>query len=423
MAAGLAASAGATRAEDPGPVRLDGPPSSEQAVAATKPGIVARARALRAKLNSLGLYPTIRAMAEGTGIGPGLTFWKPRAFGGPVGFLATVGWSPRVLLAEARLGRVPSRPDHIPDRRFTLEALTTDPLGDPNHQAFLFLEARTIKVKRDRLFFSEAPNGPAEPVPLPRPARTPDEAPDPVEIVFDVRESDADLVAGYHFFQGLSASARVGYVRARTHFDPDQVLGAAELPPVPGVNDTTDFARVALDLVVDRRDVRSRARRGGLLHARWLRMDQRGGAFYGFERLELDRRAFVADPSRRHVLAGRFFGAWDEPEPGKVVPFYFQRALGGNHTLRSYPFFRFRGTRLLAFSAEYRLSLLRWLELAAFYDGGHVSGGVEALGSLGYRDSLGASLRWVSEDDVILRAFAAHGDEGWRLAATGAFPF
>ena len=74
-------------------------------------------------------------------------------------------------------------------------------------------------------------------------------------------------------------------------------------------------------------------------------------------------------------------------------------------------------------SAEYRLALRRFLELAAFYDGGEVSGGVEALGSQGYRESLGVSARWVSKTDVILRAFLAYGSEGWRVGASGAFPF
>ena len=105
------------------------------------------------------------------------------------------------------------------------------------------------------------------------------------------------------------------------------------------------------------------------------------------------------------------------------MPFYFQQTLGGNHTLRSHPIFRYRGTRLLAVSGEYRLALLRFLELAAFYDGGDVSGGVEALGSQGYRESVGVSARWVTEKDMIFRAFAAYGGEGWRLSGTGTFPF
>jgi hypothetical protein len=129
------------------------------------------------------------------------------------------------------------------------------------------------------------------------------------------------------------------------------------------------------------------------------------------------------DRSRRHTLALRLVGTSDEAETGKVVPFYFQPTLGGNHTLRSYPIFRFRGTRLLAVSAEYRFGLLRFLELAAFYDGGKVYGGLEALGSQGYRESIGASARWVSKKDVIFRVFGAYGSEGWRFSGSGAFPF
>jgi outer membrane protein assembly factor BamA len=113
----------------------------------------------------------------------------------------------------------------------------------------------------------------------------------------------------------------------------------------------------------------------------------------------------------------------DTPESGKAVPFYYQRTLGGNHTLRAYPIFRFRGTRLWAASAEYRLAVHRRVEVAAFYDGGEITGGVEALGSQGFRDSVGFSVRWVSEKDVIFRAFAAYGGEGWRFSGTGAFPF
>jgi hypothetical protein len=179
--------------------------------------------------------------------------------------------------------------------------------------------------------------------------------------------------------------------------------------------------RVEVDFVFDRRDVRNRARRGGLLHLKWRHLDERGGQL--FDRFEFDTRFFLSDASRRHTLAGRFTGNYDDPQAGKVVPFYFQQALGGGRTLRSFPVFRFRGTRVLAFSAEYRLGLLRWLELAAFYDGGKASGGVEALGSQGYRDSLGASARWVSEKDTIIRLDAAYGDEGWRLAGRGSFSF
>jgi hypothetical protein len=399
------------------------PSSSPSPALFKKPKIVEKVEKIYKKITAVGFYPTIRGLAEGTGIGPGLTFWKPHPFGGPVGVLGTVGWNPRVLLLEARLGRIPSRPGKIPDRRFTLEALTTDPPEGANYPWFLFAEARLAEVTDDRLYFTTGSGGKLEPADLGDGARFLDESPEATTVHFDALSADVDVVAGYHSRRGLAASTRVGYVRARTEIEPGEE-DTPGLPLIPGVNDTTEFARVRLDLILDRRDVRNRAHQGFLLHGTWLRMDQRGSvAPYGFDRLAFDVRAFVSTPSRRHTLALRLLGGRDEPAARKAVPFYFQRTLGGNHTLRSYPIFRFRGTRLWAVSAEYRLALHRRVEVAAIYDGGEISGGVDALGSQGFRDSIGVSARWVSERDVIFRAFAAYGGEGWRFSGTGTFSF
>jgi hypothetical protein len=415
------APAGFVHAEE-APVGPPGDPAP-RSLAFEKPAIVKKAERIYEKITAAGFYPTIRGLAADTGIGPGLTFWKPRPLGVPVGVLGTVGWNPRVLLLEARVGRVPSRPGQVPDRRFTLEALTTDAPVCSNHRWFVFLEARRLDVTDNRLYFTLGPEGAVQPASIPPSTRFLEDSPNAVTAHFDVEDRDADLVAGYHFKRGLAASIRSGYVRARTAFDPGEEDAPPGLPPIPGVNDTTDFARLRLDLIFDRRDVRNRARRGVLLHGVWLRMDQRGGTLYGFDRFRLDARAFLSTPSRRHTLALRLLGVQDEPEAGKLVPFYFRETLGGNHLLRSYPIFRFRGTRVLGLSAEYRLAVHRFVELAAFYDRGRVSGGLEALGSQGYKDSVGASVRWVSEKDVIFRVFGAYGGEGWRFSAAGAFPF
>ena len=427
MVLALAAN-GLVHAEEPGARPPAGPEARPEAeptpslLGFKKPEIAKKLERLYEKITATGFYPTIRGLAAGTGIGPGLTFWKPRPFGGPVGILGTIGWNPRVFLLEARLGRVPSRPGKIPDRRFTLEALTTDAPEGTNHRWFLFLEARRLDILDDRLYFALGPDGTVAPAQLGRRARFLEDSPDASTVHFDVESDDTDLVGGYHFRKGLAASARVGYVKANTTFTPEEA-STPGLPTIPGVDSTTDFARVRLDFVFDRRDVRNHAHRGVLLHGTWLHMDQRGGTVYGFDRFELDARAFLSTRSRRHTLAVRFVGAHDEPEAGKYVPFYFQKTLGGNHSLRSFPSFRFRGTRSLAFSAEYRFGLHRHVELAAFYDGGEIEGGVEALGSQGYRDSIGASARWVSKKDVIFRAFGAHGSEGWRFSGSGSFSF
>jgi hypothetical protein len=417
---GALAAGGIVHAQEPGLERRAGTAPSPSAF--KKPEIAKKAERIYEKITAAGFYPTIRGLATGTGIGPGLTFWKPRPFGGPVGVLATIGWNPRVFLLEARLGRVPSRPGKIPDRRFSLEALTTEPPEGSNFRWFVFLEARRLDVLDDRLYFALGPEGTVEPAQIGRDTRFLEDSPDASTVHFDVENDDTDLVGGYHFRKGLAASARVGYVTANTAFDPEEA-NTPGLPTIPGVDDTTDFARVRLDFIFDRRDVRNHAHRGVLLHGTWTHMDQRGGTVYGFNRYEVDARAFLSTRSRRHTLGVRFLGVHDEPKTGMHVPFYFQRTLGGNHTLRSFPIFRFRGTHTLAVSAEYRFGLLRFLELAAFYDGGRVSGGVEALGSQGYRDSVGVSARWVSQKDVILRAFGAFGSEGWRFSGAGSFSF
>ena len=414
--------AGSVHAQEP-PAATPGDEGSEsRSTPIKKPAIARKAEKLYKKITDTGFYPTIRGLAAGTGIGPGLTFWKPHPFGGPIGVLGTVGWNPRVLLLEARLGRIPARPGKIPDRRFTLEALTADAPEGPNHRWFLFLEARRLDVTDDRLYFTQGPGGVVAPATIPPDTRFLEEAPDSVTTHFDVEDHDADVVAGYHLKKGVAVSVRAGYVRAHTQFDPGEEKPPG-LPPVPGVDDTTDFNRVRVDLILDQRDNRNRAHRGVLLHGTWMEMDERKGSVYGFDRFRLDARAFFSTPSRRHTLALRFLGVQDEPEGDRLVPFYYQQTLGGNHLLRSYPIFRFRGTRVLGLSAESRVGLKRFLEVAAFYDRGKVSGGVEALGSLGWKDSVGASARWVSEKDVFFRVFGAYGGEGWRFGATGAFPF
>ncbi len=326
---------GLVHAEEPAAAPTAGP--AAPLLGFKKPEIAKKLERLYEKITATGFYPTIRDLAAGTGIGPGLTFWKPRPFGGPVGILGTIGWNPRVFLLEARLGRVPSRPGKIPDRRFTLEALTTDAPEGTNHRWFLFLEARRLDILDDRLYFALGPDGTVEPAQLGSSVRFLEDSPDASTVHFDAENDDTDLVGGYHFRKGLAASARVGYVNANTTFDPDEA-STPGLPTIPGVNETTDFARVRLDFIFDRRDVRNHAHRGVLLHGTWLHMDQRGGTLYGFDRFELDARAFLSTRSRRHTLAlpsprgprrarsgtgtspSTSSGRWGETTPSAAIP-------------------------------------------------------------------------------------------------------
>ena len=107
---------------------------------------------------------------------------------------------------------------------------------------------------------------------------------------------------------------------------------------------------------------------------------------------------------------------------GFDVPFYLLDTLGGDR-LRGYDAYRFRGPRVVSFSAEYRHALARSLEAVAFWDAGRVWGGAPALGTDGLRGSYGLGLRVLSSDGVLLRVEGAHGAEGARLHVRLGFAF
>jgi outer membrane protein assembly factor BamA len=140
-----------------------------------------------------------------------------------------------------------------------------------------------------------------------------------------------------------------------------------------------------------------------------------------FRRVALDARRYVplAD---RHLLALRAAGSMASTG-GIPVPYYLQYSLGGGRLLRSYPEHRFSGDRIYAVSAEYRFQALRWLELAAFFDGGAATGGFAGLDSDGFRTSTGVGARLTTADKVLLRFDVATGRDGTRFNAKIGYSF
>ena len=105
------------------------------------------------------------------------------------------------------------------------------------------------------------------------------------------------------------------------------------------------------------------------------------------------------------------------------VPYYLQYSLGGGRLLRSYPEHRFSGDSIYGVSAEYRFQALRWLQLAAFFDGGAASGGFAGLDSLGFRTSTGVGARLTTGNSVLFRFDVARGAEGTRFNAKIGYSF
>ena len=104
-----------------------------------------------------------------------------------------------------------------------------------------------------------------------------------------------------------------------------------------------------------------------------------------------------------------------DTDQGRTVPQYLQPNLGGGHSLRSYPDFRFRDDNMLVANLELRVALLTHLDAVGFADAGNVAPVWRDLNL--NKQSYGAGLRFNTRRATILRADVANGREGWRVVA------
>jgi hypothetical protein len=326
-------------------------------------------------LNSQGIFFKPGSFAEGAGIALPVAYWKPDLGGPRLDFFASAARSTRGNdYFEVRLGRVPHRPGRIPPRQDGFESLS----GSGADGSRFFLYARALRREVDQQVFLGG--------------GTPWTS-------YGLRDETLELVGGYQLGRHWGASARVGYV----DFDLDPA--SSVLPSAGGT-----FFRVGAELAFDDRDEPLNPHAGGFLSLSLAHHDGRAGAPISFQRATMDARRFLSLGSHRHVLALRALGSADLDRQGGI-PFYLQQTLGGSFTLRGYDRFRFRGTRLLTVSGEYRFELLPFLELAALYDAGRAWGGPAGEDS-GLRASYGLGLRLKTSRCVLLRLDAARGDEG-----------
>jgi hemolysin activation/secretion protein len=123
------------------------------------------------------------------------------------------------------------------------------------------------------------------------------------------------------------------------------------------------------------------------------------------------------------VLALRAYAAFADADRRARVPFYLQETLGGSHTLRGFPSFRYRGENLALLQAEYRWEASPAIELALFADAGTVAATARGLDLGRLEAGYGFGLRFKTTSSPILRLDLARGREGARLLVrfTGSF--
>lgn len=348
------------------------------------------------KLEQMGLYPHVTSLATGGGAAPGLSYFDPAAGPGRTGLYGSVSQSIKGdSLYELRFGRMPYEPGRPPSRRPGFEWMPGFVVGQGEARFFFYGEAKRLDLGAGRYL-----QGYSDPL----------------------RQESFGVVAGYRLSSTLAARVETGWLSVSPGAAA-QSLGVDFRPSLdaPGLAWNRDYARVSSELAWDNRGS-ARLTTGGQFVSLRLESFQGIGQTPGFSRVSLDARHYQPLGSERHVLALRGVASFADSD-GVHVPYYLQDSLGGGSLLRGYPEHRFSGDKLFAFSAEYRFQALRWLQLAAFYDGGRAWDGFDTLGSDGLRSSTGLGLRFTTSSRVLLRLDAARGQEGTRLNAKIGYSF
>jgi len=354
------------------------------------------AKKVSGQFEQLDLYPHVTSLTTGGGAAPGLAYFNPRLGHGAVGIYGGVSHSIKGdSLLELRLGRMPHEPGRAPGRRPGFEWMpeyVQAPVSESRFFAYGRLSQLDLEAGRYLGGYSDP-----------------------------LHQRSVDAVVGYRLAPGLAIQGQAGML-AVTPGEDARTLGREWDPAleIPGQAWKRDYLRLTSELVWDTRQRPRHPRGGGLVSLR-LESYQGIGETPGFRRVALDARRYLP-LGDRHLLAVRAAGSLASTG-GIPVPYYLQYSLGGSHLLRSYAEHRFSGDRIYAVSAEYRFQAVRWLELAAFFDGGAATGGFAGLDSLGFRTSTGVGARLTTGDRVLLRFDVATGREGTRFNAKIGYSF
>ncbi len=100
-----------------------------------------------------------------------------------------------------------------------------------------------------------------------------------------------------------------------------------------------------------------------------------------------------------------------------------QRSLGGSHTLRGFDSFRWRGSKVMLYQAEYRWEPLPFWDLDMFVDAGAVGGPVESLSFENLEVDWGFGSRFKTYRDIVVRFEIAFSNETTRYYVRGSTSF
>ncbi len=183
-------------------------------------------------------------------------------------------------------------------------------------------------------------------------------------------------------------------------------------PRVSTLGEQPDFIRAGVSAEVNTRQPRFNPRQGARYFVTYQRYEARNGSALDFDRVEADVQQYISLYRNRRVLALRGFVSTSEAAGNGVVPFYYQRTLGGPDDLRGFRQFRFRDRSVLLLQAEYRWEIFTAMDGAIFYDAGKVAPRLQDLQLAEFESDYGIGFRFGTSNGVFLRVEGAFGSSG-----------
>lgn len=193
-------------------------------------------------------------------------------------------------------------------------------------------------------------------------------------------------------------------------------VDAVAINSTPGMSPT--YRRSRLFTEFDSRTSPDYTRRGGLYRVDWADYRQTNGGTMNFRRMDAEANQFVPLLRENWVLAFRALVSTTTAADGNAVPLVLMPDLGGSHTLRGYPSWRFRGLNRVLLTGEYRWTAGPFVDMALFLDAGEVTArpGDLDLQHLKKTYGLGASLHTFTA--TVVRVEVARTVEGTTLGVS-----
>lgn len=350
-------------------------------------------------VNFWGLHPRIDWIARGSGVAPGVRYWKPEALG-PFDVMGAAFYSwRRYQHYDLQFGVIPNQGRRIPPRKFETEEL--EQLGDlelGKISSFKLYTSGRYRDRTDESFFGSGPDSMREDL-----------------VRYRIKDTLFEAVVGFQVTRTMGFTYKAGLLNhslSRGRSDPPMAPAAGEEIPA-GMSNPPNYFRSHLSFLLDFRDDPGLPHKGFMFAFGWEKYDNVNTRnIFNFNRFGIDARGYIPLGSNQQVIALRFVGINSDPAPGNRIPFFLQPSLGGGESLRGYDAFRFQGDKMVLLQGEYRWEASRRIEFAFFGDTGTVADQGTRVSINKMKSDAGFGFRFKSSRTTLFRLDIARSNEG-----------